>query len=375
VTRTLVVTNDFPPRTGGIQSFVHALVERQPPGSIVVYASNCVGAAALDAQAGYPVVRYRGSMLLPIPPVARAAVELIGRFGIDTVLFGAAVPLGLLAPRLRAAGARRLVGLTHGHEAAWAVVPGGDRVLRRVAAGLDVVTYLGPFTGSRIASAVRPGDRGKLVRLHPGVDPVRFAPGPGPARRARLGLVDRPAVVCVSRLVPRKGQDTLIAALPAVRAAVPEVCLLIVGGGPDLRRLRDQVRARGLGDHVRFTGPVSEEDLPGYYGAGDVFAMPCRTRRRGLDVEGLGMVFLEASACRLPVVAGDSGGAPEAVRDGVTGTVVDGRSVAGVATALIRFLTDPALAAKCGRAGRDWVVDEWGWDAQAARLGQLLAGD
>jgi phosphatidylinositol alpha-1,6-mannosyltransferase len=181
-------------------------------------------------------------------------------------------------------------------------------------------------------------------------------------------------VVCVSRLVPRKGQDTLIAALPAVRAAVPEVCLLIVGGGPYLRRLRDQVRKRGLGDHVRFTGPVTDADLPGYYGAGDVFAMPCRTRRRGLDVEGLGMVFLEASACGLPVVAGDSGGAPEAVREGVTGNVVDGRSPVAVAAALIRYLTDARLAARVGQAGRDWVVAQWGWDAQAALLGELLAG-
>ncbi len=374
MTRTLVVTNDFPPRTGGIQSFVHALVERQPPDSIVIHASNSAGAAAFDARADYPVVRHRGSLLLPVPAVARAAADLIGRFGIDTVLFGAAMPLGLLAPRLRAAGARRLIGLTHGHEAAWAVAPGGDRVLRRVAAGLDVLTFLGPFTGSRIASALRPADRAKLVRLHPGVDPVRFAPGPGLLRRAQLGLAGRPVVVCVSRLVPRKGQDTLIAALPALRAAIPEVCLLIVGGGPYLRRLRDQVRTRGLGDHVRFTGPVPDADLPGYYGAGDVFAMPCRTRRRGLDVEGLGMVFLEASACGLPVVAGDSGGAPDAVLDGVTGTVVDGHSVAAVAAALNRFLTDTALAAKLGAAGRDWVVDEWGWDAQAARLAELLAG-
>jgi phosphatidylinositol alpha-1,6-mannosyltransferase len=313
-------------------------------------------------------------MLLPVPAVGRAAADLIGRHGVDAVLFGAALPLGLLAPRLRAAGARRLVGLTHGHEAAWAQAPGGDLVLRRVAAGLDALTFLGPFTGSRIARAVRPADRAKLVRLHPGVDPVRFAPGSGPTRRASLGLVGRPVVVCVSRLVPRKGQDTLIEVLPAVRAAVPGACLLVVGGGPYLHRLRDRVRAGGLEGHVQFTGPVPDAELPGYYGAGDVFAMPCRTRRRGLDVEGLGMVFLEASACGLPVVAGDSGGAPEAVREGVTGNVVDGRSPAAVAAALIRYLTDAGLAARVGQAGRDWVVAQWGWEAQAALLGELLAG-
>jgi phosphatidylinositol alpha-1,6-mannosyltransferase len=159
-----------------------------------------------------------------------------------------------------------------------------------------------------------------------------------------------------------------------VREVVPEVRLLLVGGGPYLPRLREQVRAHGLGDHVRFTGPVPEADLPGHYGAGDVFAMPCRTRRRGLDVEGLGMVFLEASACGLPVVAGDSGGAPDAVRDGVTGTVVDPRSTAAVAESLVRFLTDATTAAEFGRAGREWVVAEWGWERQAARLRELLAG-
>jgi phosphatidylinositol alpha-1,6-mannosyltransferase len=189
-----------------------------------------------------------------------------------------------------------------------------------------------------------------------------------------LGLLGRPVVVCVSRLVPRKGQDTLIAALPAIRRAVPAACLLIVGGGPYLPRLRERARAHGVAEHVRFTGPVPDAQLAGYYGAGDVFAMPCRTRRRGLDVEGLGMVLLEASACGLPVVAGDSGGAPDAVLDGVTGTVVDGRSTAAVAESVVEFLTDAALAAKYGQAGREWVVAEWGWDAQAARLGELLAG-
>ncbi|HEX3614558.1 MAG TPA: glycosyltransferase family 4 protein [Sporichthyaceae bacterium] len=372
--RTLVVTNDFPPRTGGIQSFVAALVARQDPDTIVVYAPAWPGAAQFDAAAAYPVVRHRGALMLPVPTVAGHAAELVRRFGASTVLFGAAVPLGLLAPGLREAGVRRAVGLTHGHEAAWAQAPGANRVLRRVAADLDVLTYLGPFTGSRIARALRPADRAKLVRLHPGVDARRFAPGPGAARRAALGLAGRPVVVCVSRLVPRKGQDTLIRALPTVRSVVPDACLLVVGSGPHEWRLRELAARTGLAEHVRFTGGVSDADLPGYYGAGDVFAMPCRTRRRGLEVEGLGMVFLEASACGLPVVAGDSGGAPEAVIEGRTGTVVDGRSVPAVAAAVTRLLSDPALVAEQGSAGRDWVLAEWGWAAQAARLGELLAG-
>ena len=206
------------------------------------------------------------------------------------------------------------------------------------------------------------------------MDVSRFGPDVGGrARRAALGLDNRPVVVCVSRLVRRKGQDTLIEALPAIRARVPGTALLIVGGGPDLRRLQERAAQVGAGD-VILTGAVAPDELPSYYGAGDVFAMPCRTRRGGLDVEGLGMVFLEASACGLPVVAGDSGGAPEAVRPGRTGTVVDGRDTAAVAAAVSGLLLDPERAAEMGRSGRAWTTQEWTWDLQARRLAELLEG-
>ncbi|MDP9241189.1 MAG: glycosyltransferase family 4 protein [Actinomycetota bacterium] len=372
MTRTLVVTNDFPPRPGGIQAFVHSLVVRQPAGSVVVYASTSPGSPAFDAAQAFPVVRYPGSMLLPTPAVARTVSALARTEGCDSVLFGAAAPLGLLAPSLRASGVRRLVALTHGHEVGWAALPGARALLRRIGASVDVVTYLGEYTRSRLAVALGPSVR--LERLAPGVDATMFSPSvDGSAVRTRLGLARRPVVVCVSRLVARKGQDTLIQALPLIRSAVPDAALLLVGGGPDQPRLQRLVVECGVADDVVFTGSVPWPDLPAHYAAGDVFAMPCRTRRRGLDVEGLGMVYLEGSATGLPVVAGDSGGAPDAVLDGETGSVVDGRSVPAVAQAVSGLLADPTLARAMGDKGRAWVERDWRWDTVAARLGALLS--
>jgi phosphatidylinositol alpha-1,6-mannosyltransferase len=371
--RTLVVSNDFPPRTGGIQSFVAGLVDRLPPDSVVVYAPAWSGAAAHDAALAYPVVRHPGSLMLPVPAVARRARQLVREHRCDSVLFGAAAPLGLLAPGLREAGVRRAVGITHGHEAGWALLPGGRAGLRRIAAGLDSLTYLGDYTRRLIAGALRPADRAKMVRLHPGVDAERFRPDAGgAARRAALGLTDRRVIVCVSRLVRRKGQDTLIRALPAIQKRVTDTVLLLVGDGPDRGYLHELARQVRVTEDVVFAGAVPEAELPSWYGAGDVFAMPCRTRRRGLDVEGLGMVYLEASACGLPVLAGDSGGAPDAVLDGTTGRVIDGESTGATAHVLAAMLTDRQMARRLGEAGRAWTLSEWGWDLQAQRLAELL---
>jgi phosphatidylinositol alpha-1,6-mannosyltransferase len=214
-----------------------------------------------------------------------------------------------------------------------------------------------------------------MARLAPGVDTAVFRPGPGGAAiRDRLGLAGRPVVVCVSRLVTRKGQDTLIRAWPAVRAAGGDPVLLLVGSGPADRKLHRLARQLGVSGSVRFTGQVPAADLPSYYGAGDVFAMPCRTRRGGLDVEGLGIVYLEASATGLPVIAGDSGGAPDAVIHGETGYVVPGGSVGAVASRLTQLLADPAAARAMGEKGLAWVDREWRWNLVAGRLEQILAG-
>ncbi|WP_404815686.1 glycosyltransferase family 4 protein [Streptomyces thermolineatus] len=378
--RTLIVTNDFPPRPGGIQAFVHSMALRLDPDRVVVYASTWKhdeeGAAAVaefDAEQPFPVVRDRTSVLLPTPGATRRAAALVREHGCTSVWFGAAAPLGLMAPALRRAGARRLVATTHGHEAGWAQLPVARQLLRRIGEGTDVLTFLGEYTRSRIAPALTPAAARRMVQLPPGVDEKTFHPASGgDAVRARLGLADRPVVVCVSRLVPRKGQDTLVRAMPEILARVPDAVLLVVGGGPYRAELEKLAERTGVASSVRFTGPVPWEELPAHYGAGDVFAMPCRTRRGGLDVEGLGIVYLEASATGLPVVAGDSGGAPDAVLDGETGYVVPGGSPGAVAERVTALLEDPELRRAMGERGRRWVEDAWRWDALADRLKELL---
>ncbi|QYX80700.1 glycosyltransferase family 4 protein [Streptomyces akebiae] len=378
--KTLIVTNDFPPRPGGIQAFLHNMALRLDPERLVVYASTwkrsregVEATAAFDAEQPFTVVRDRTTMLLPTPAVTRRAVSLLREHGCTSVWFGAAAPLGLMAPALRRAGARRLVATTHGHEAGWAQLPAARQLLRRIGEGTDTITYLGEYTRSRIATALTPDAAGRMVQLPPGVDEKTFHPGSGGADvRAGLGLTDRPVVVCVSRLVPRKGQDTLIRAMPGILAAEPEAVLLIVGGGPYEKELCRLAHETGVAGSVRFTGAVPWSELPAHYGAGDVFAMPCRTRRGGLDVEGLGIVYLEASATGLPVVAGDSGGAPDAVLDGETGWVVRGGSSTDTAERVVTLLGDPELRARMGQRGREWVEEKWRWDQLAERLEALL---
>ncbi|RKN42268.1 glycosyltransferase family 4 protein [Streptomyces hoynatensis] len=382
--KTLIVTNDFPPRPGGIQAFLHSMALRLPPDRVVVYASTWRrdeearrATAEFDAAQPYPVIRDRTTMLLPSRRVTARAAGLLREHGCSAVWFGAAAPLGLMAPALRAAGAERLVATTHGHEAAWAQLPGARGLLRRVGRATDTVTYLGEYTRTRIAAALGPDAAARMVHLPPGVDEKTFHPDSGGAAvRQALGLADRPVVVCVSRLVPRKGQDTLIRAMPRILAAEPDAVLLIVGGGPyraDLGRLAER---EGVAASVRFTGAVPWEELPAHYGAGDVFAMPCRTRRGGLDVEGLGIVYLEASATGLPVVAGDSGGAPDAVLEGETGWVVRGGSEgapAETAERVVALLRDPELRRRMGRRGREWVEERWRWDLLVERLRDQLS--
>jgi len=376
MTKVLVLTNDFPPRPGGIQFFVHALAMRLPPESVTVYAPAWAGAEKFDAELPFLVVRHPTSLMLPVPLVARRAERILMAEGCDAVLFGAAAPLGLLAPRLRRAGAERLIALTHGHEVGWAALPGARATLRRIGDSVDTVTYLGEYTRVRLARALSPQAAARMTRLTPGVDVSEFYPGAGgQAVRERWGLGGRPVVVCVSRMVPRKGQDTLIRAWPLVLATTPDATLLLVGDGPYRSRLERMARHLGVDRSVVFTGAPSRAELPAYFDAGNVFAMPCRTRRRGLDVEGLGMVFLEAAATGLPVVGGDSGNSADAIRDGETGYVVPGVGVADLADRLKRLLTDPGAAKAMGEKGLAWVHREWRWEIIAQRFTEILAGE
>ena len=365
--RTLVVTNDFPPRPGGIQAYVHSLAVRQPSDEVVVYASSWKGAAAFDAEQPFPVVRAKTSVLLPTRGALREARSVAQAEGCDRVWFGAAAPLGLMARGL----GLRSVASTHGHEIAWARLPALRQVLRRVGRDVDALTCLGDYTRSRLAPVMR----APFTPLPPGVDTTVFRPGAGGAEvRRKLGLTDRPVVVCVSRLVPRKGQDVLIRALPMIQRRVPDAALLLVGGGPSAPRLRELAASLGVADDVVMTGSVPWTELPAHHDAGDVFAMPCRSRYAGLEVEGLGIVFLEASATGKPVVAGRSGGSPDAVLDGVTGYVVDGTAPSEVADRVASLLEDPTRARSMGAAGRAWVERDWQWDVLASRLRDLLVG-
>ena len=379
MTRVLLLTNDFPPRRGGIQSYLQALVDQllQSGGdyALTVYAPKWKGCEEFDEAAratGYDVVRHPTTLMLPGPGVDDRMRRLIRDNDIETVWFGAAAPLALLAPRARGAGARRVIASTHGHEVGWSMLPVARNALRRIGDGTDVVTYVSQYTRGRFASAF--GPNAALEYVPPGVDTDRFAPDPAARAemRSRYGLGDRPVVVCLSRLVPRKGQDMLIRALPAIRERVDGAALVIVGGGPYADALRRLAAETGMTDHVVFTGGVPAEELPAHHAMADVFAMPCRTRGAGLDVEGLGIVFLEASSTGVPVVAGDSGGAPETVRNGETGLVVDGTDVEQIAAATSDILVDPDRAARMGAAGRRWAVDNWQWRTQAARLAGLL---
>jgi len=374
VPRTLVVTNDFPPRPGGIQSYLHALATRLPDDDLVVYAPAWEGAREFDAAQPFPVVRHPSSLMLPTPGVARRAKEILRAEGCDTVWFGAAAPLALLGPSLRGAGARRVIASTHGHEVGWSMLPAARQALHRIGSTSDVVTFVSKYTRSRFAAAF--GPMAALEHLPSGVDTEQFQPNFAARKeiRTRYGLGDRPTVVCVSRLWPRKGQDMLIRALPAIRRRVPEAALLLVGGGPYEDRLRSLAAQLDVASDVVFAGRVPQEELPAHYVAGDVFAMPCRTHGRGLDVEGLGIVYLEASASGLPVVAGNSGGAPETVLDGVTGSVVNGRDLTTIATSVADLLADPTWASEMGEAGRRWVSRHWRWSDMARRLSRLLAG-
>lgn len=370
------MTNDFPPRPGGIQNYLHTLATHLPVDDLVVYAPAWRRGAEphpeFDAKQPFPVYRHPTSLMLPTPDVARRAARILRTERCEAVWFGASAPLALLTPHLRRAGAIRVVASTHGHEVGWSMLPGARQALRRIGSTVDVLTFVSRYTRSRFAAAF--GPMAALEYLPPGVDTDRFRPDPEAraALRARYGLGDRPVVVCVSRLVPRKGQDMLIRALPEIRRRVPDAALLLVGGGPDRDRL--EALAAGLAGHVVITGSVPMAELPGHYAAGDVYAMPSRTRGGGLDVEAFGLVYLEASATGLPVVAGRSGGAPETVRDGVTGHVVDGRNVDELADVVAGLLADHERAAKLGGAGREWAREAWDWADLADRLRQLLDG-
>jgi len=377
MSRTLVITNDFPPRPGGIQTFCYEMVRRFDPESVTVLASSWEGAAVFDAAQDFKIVRAQTQTLLPSKSTLSMAREIVVSENITRVLFGAAAPLGLLAAPLRKLGVKHIVGMTQGHETGWAMTPGTRQALRKIGQDADHLTYITEYTHGKIVKALSPQAAARMRQVSPGVDINEFAPAnamAGEQLRANLGWLDRPVIVCVSRLMPRKGQDELVRALPKIQESTPGASLIIVGEGPHRKEIERLVSKSGLEEFVHLTGKVSQSELSKWYAAGDVFAMPCRTRLGGWDVEGLGIVFLEASATGLPVVVGDSGGAVDAVIDGETGYLVDGRNTNEIARRISFLLNNPQVAKSMGDAGRNWVTREWTWDQKFKKLDALLSG-
>jgi phosphatidylinositol alpha-1,6-mannosyltransferase len=369
---SLLVTNDFPPKVGGIQSYLYELWRRLPPLETTVLTTAYPGAAEWDAAQRFRVERVRQRTLFPRPGLARRVDSLAREVGADVVFLDPMLPLGLVGPRLRAAP---YVVVAHGAEV---TVPGrlpGGRVLaRRVLRGAAGIVAAGTYpaqVATRVARVPLPA-----INVPPGVDPGRFRPlsqDESVAARRRFGLAtDRPVVLGVSRLVPRKGFDVLIDAFAGLD---PDVQLAIGGGGRDAVRLASRATRRGIAGRTRFLGRVPDADLPDLYGCADVFAMLCRERWGGLEAEGYGIVFVEAAACGVPAVAGRSGGAHEAVVDGETGLVVEPRDVGGVRAALDRLLGDDALRARFGAAARRRAADELSYDQLVTRLLPLTRGN
>ena len=373
--KVLLVTNDLGPRAGGIETFILGLLEGLPKNSLLIYTSSQKGHAPFDAQLlekfGATVIRDRAKILLPTPRITRKAVGILKQHEIQNVWFGAAAPLGLMASQLRNGGASNIVALSHGHEVWWAKIPILKQILRKIIKDVDKLGYLGAFTKNEISKATT--EVNKLVQIAPGIDTNYFQPKkPNPALIAKYQLEGRRVIVCVARLVHRKGQDQLIKALPSILEKFPDAILLIVGQGPIEQMLRNSARQLGITHKVIFTGRVPHGDLADYICLGEVFAMPVRSRFFGFEVEGLGIAYLEASACGLPVVVGNSGGATDAVIDQVTGLLVDGTNVNEITDAICRLLADPAKAQAMGQAGRGWVISDWQLSNWSAKFNNLL---
>ena len=375
--KTLCITNDFGPRAGGIETFVVGLIQRMPKNSVIVYTASQAGSEAFDAMwlrdYGVEVIRDSSKVLLPSFRVGRNVRKLVRDRNIKSVFFGAAAPLALLAPGLRATGVTRIVALTHGHEVWWSRLWPFSAAIARIGRAVDALTYLGEFTRGEISKALDSDSAAKLVRIAPGIDTEHFTPrSDAKDLRESLGLGNKKVIVSVGRLVHRKGQDVLIESMPEIIKTIDDVHLLLIGEGPYKKELEKRIKNLGLANRVTFVGRVQYADLPRYICVGDVFAMPSRSRLAGLEVEGLGIVYLEASACGLPVIGGVSGGAPDAVLQGETGFSVDGRSAHEVAEALVRVLTDKELAQRLGARGRQWVIEQWQWQIWSERFNQLL---
>jgi len=353
------------------------LLERIPAGLATVYTSNQGDTKEYDQywlrEYGVTVIRDRMKVLLPTPRVNNAVKQILKSNGIERVWFGAAAPLAVMAPILRKAGAKHIVAMTQGHEVWWAKIYPFKWILQLIARNVDHLTFLTDYTGTAIGKALGKKSKAKMVKILPGIDVAHFIPSAkDPVLANEIGIHNRPTIVSVGRLVHRKGQDRLIEALPKILDKVPNAALLLVGTGPHKEEIKSLVSKHNMDTNVFFVGRIVHEELPRYFALGDLFAMPARNRLAGLEVEGLGIVYLEASACGIPTIVGNSGGAPEALIEGKTGYLVNGDSIDEIANAAIRILTDPALRREMGAFGNKWVNEKWNWQIWSDRFNQIL---
>jgi phosphatidylinositol alpha-1,6-mannosyltransferase len=366
----VLVTNDFPPKIGGIQSLLWEWWRRLPPDSFAVLTSPHSDAAQFDAEQGFRIERTREPVLLPHPWMVQRINALAKDFGADFVVVDPALPLGLVGPWLKLP----YMVVLHGAEV---TVPGripvSQQVLGRVLRGADHVIAAGGYPAREGMHAA--GQMLNHTIIAPGVDTKRFVPLNENERheaRRHFGWHDDDEIVLgISRLVPRKGFDILIRAIAQVAPRRRRLKLVIASTGRDEERLKKI--AREVRAPVEFLGRVPHEDLPRLYGSADVFSMMCRNRWGGLEQEGFGIVFVEAAACGVPQIAGNSGGAAEAVLDQVTGYIMDDPTdVAGLAARITTILDNDALRASMAIASRDRAVTEFDYDVLGRRLGEVL---
>jgi phosphatidyl-myo-inositol dimannoside synthase len=361
--RLLVITNDFPPGLGGIENYTYSLVKRWPD-EVTVVTRHEPGDEEFDACQSFEVRREPAKTLLPTPHLFNRLNRLVRERGIEAVHFPSALPLGIMGLRL---GVPYAVSVHGGEFLLASRLPTVRTLLRQVCKGGSVMLPESSFAEALVRRFL--GGDVRLRRVTCGVEPHRFGKNTVPAAAVVAG---GPVILSVSRLVARKGLRTLIKCLPLIHRRHPQAHLLIVGGGPDLDRLRQLSRRGGVESSVTFAGPQPWEEIPRYYSAGDIFALPTRSRFWGTETEGLPLVFVEAAAAGLPLVGGDVGGVRDAVREGETGFIVDGSSPEETARAIIKLIDTPATAIRFGRAAREMVLKEFDWEAVAERYRRAL---
>ena len=375
--KILLVTNDLGPRAGGIETFILGLLDQLDGSQIVIYTAAQKDSAQFDttlaARTGAVIIRDKSSILLPTPFVNRRVRAVMKQHQCEVIWFGAAMPLAWMARLLKRAGAKQIVAITHGHEVWWAKLPIFRQIFSHATKSISTLTYLGEFTRQAMTPVV--SQRCQMVQIAPGISIEHFTPGEKSESLVNeLRLQGKQVLISVGRLVHRKGQDKLLEALPQVLLSHPDVVLLFVGVGPRKKKLDQLVRKHDLADYVRFVGRVQYDQLPEYFRLGDLFVMPSRSRLAGLEVEGLGIVYLEASATGIAVLAGESGGAPDAVLPGKTGEIVDGTDPAKIAEKIIELLDRPSRLLAMGVAGRAWTEERWSWKLWGERFREVLFG-